>query len=88
MCLAVPGKIIEIYEKDTLKMGKMDFGGVTREACLEYVPEAQVGQYAIMHAGFALNILDEEEAQQTLKLFREMGEMSELEDNEMYSEGE
>ena len=88
MCLAVPGKIIEIYEKDTLKMGKMDFGGVTREACLEYVPDAQVGQYAIMHAGFALNILDEEEAQQTLKLFREMGELAELEDNEAHSEGE
>ena len=80
MCLAVPGKIIEIYDSGGLKMGKMDFGGVTREACLEYVPEAQVGQYAIMHAGFALNLLDEEDAQKTLSLLQEMGELAELED--------
>ena len=88
MCLAVPGKIIEIYEKDSLKMGKMDFGGVTREACLEYVPEAKIGQFAIMHAGFALNILDEDEAQQTLELLREMGEIAELEEEAMESEEE
>ncbi len=80
MCLAVPGKIIEIYDSGGLKMGRMDFGGVTREACLEYVPEAQVGQYAIMHAGFALNLLDEEDAQKTLSLLQEMGELAELED--------
>ena len=80
MCLAVPGKIVEIYDSGGLKMGRMDFGGVTREACLEYVPEAQVGQYAIMHAGFALNLLDEEDAQKTLSLLQEMGELAELED--------
>jgi len=80
MCLAVPGKIIEIYEKDMLKMGKMDFGGVVREACLEYVPEAQVGQYAIMHAGFALNLLNEEEALKTLSLFEEINNLADLEE--------
>lgn len=72
MCLAVPGKIIEIYEAEGLKMGKLDYGGVVREACLAYVPEAQVGEYAIVHVGFALSVLDEVEAQKTLEAFREM----------------
>ena len=72
MCLAVPGKIIEIYEAGGLKMAKLDYGGVMGEACLAYVPEAQVGEYAIVHAGFALSILDEEEALKTLEAFREL----------------
>jgi hydrogenase expression/formation protein HypC len=72
MCLAVPGKIIEIYEANGLKMGKIDFGGVTREVCLAYVPEAKVGDYSITHVGFALNLLDEAEAQETLKLLDEI----------------
>jgi hydrogenase expression/formation protein HypC len=73
VCLAVPGKIIETYNAGDLKMGKVDYGGVVKEACLVYVPEADVGQYIIVHAGFALNVLDEAEAQETLALFREMG---------------
>jgi hydrogenase expression/formation protein HypC len=72
MCLAVPGKIIEIYESNGLKMGKIDFGGVTREACLAYVPEAKVGDYSVIHVGFALNLLDEAEAQETLRLLDEI----------------
>jgi hydrogenase expression/formation protein HypC len=72
MCLAVPGKIIEIYENAGLKMGKIDFNGVTREACLAYVPEAKVGDYTIIHVGFALNLLDEAEALETLRLFEEI----------------
>jgi hydrogenase expression/formation protein HypC len=72
MCLAVPGKIIEIYENEDLLMGKIDFGGVIREACLAYVPEAKVGDYTIIHVGFALNLLDETEALETLKLFDEI----------------
>lgn len=75
MCLGVPGKIIEIYTSANLKMGKMDFGGVTREACLEYVPEAQVGDYALIHVGFALNLISEEEALETLDLIRQIGEI-------------
>ena len=59
MCLGVPGKIIEIYEGNGLRMGKIDFEGVTREVCLEYVPEAKPGDYAIIHVGFALNLLSE-----------------------------
>lgn len=70
MCLGVPAKIIEIYTQNSLLMGKVDFGGVLREACLAYVPEAKVGDYAIIHVGFALNLLDEDEAQETLDTLR------------------
>jgi hydrogenase expression/formation protein HypC len=76
MCLAVPGKIIDIYENAGLKMGKIDFGGVTREACLAYVPEAKIGDYTIIHVGFALNLLDEAEALETLRLFDEISASS------------
>ncbi len=76
MCLAIPGKIIEIYENAGLRMGKIDFNGVTREACLAYVPEAKVGNYTIIHVGFALNLLDETEALETLRLFEEIAASS------------
>jgi hydrogenase expression/formation protein HypC len=72
MCLGVPGKIIEVYESNELKMGKIDFGGVVRESCLEYVPDANVGQYVIVHVGFAISLLSEEEAHETLELLREI----------------
>ncbi len=75
MCLGIPGRITDTYEKDGLKMGTVDFGGVTREVCLAYVPEAEVDDYAIIHVGFAINLLDEEEAQSTLELLRELGEV-------------
>jgi hydrogenase expression/formation protein HypC len=72
MCLGVPGKIIEVYETNELKMGKIDFGGVIRESCLEYVPEANLGEYVIVHVGFAISLLSEEEANETLELLREI----------------
>lgn len=74
MCLGVPGKITEIYEKDGIRMGIVDFDGVTREACLAYLPEAVIGDYTIIHVGFGLNIISEEEAQETLALLREVAE--------------
>ena len=77
MCLGVPGKILDIYEANGLSMGKIDFGGVTREVCLAYVPEAKVGDYAIVHVGFALNLLSEQEAQETLELFKQLVEPDE-----------
>src|SRR5690606_35836502 len=77
MCLGIPGKIIEIYEQAGLKMGRVDFGGVVKEACLAYVPQAQVGNYTIVHVGFALNVIDEEEAQKTLELFEQIGALDE-----------
>ena len=73
MCLGIPGRIIEIYEHQGLTMGKVDFGGVIRAACLAYVPDAQVGDYTIVHVGFALNLINEEEAQKTLDLLNEIG---------------
>ena len=75
MCLAVPGKITEITQTPAAKLGKVDFGGVVREVCLEAVPEAQIGNYVIVHAGFALNILSEREAQETLDALRELGDV-------------
>ncbi|MGB9674473.1 MAG: HypC/HybG/HupF family hydrogenase formation chaperone [Anaerolineales bacterium] len=77
MCLGVPGKIIEIYDANGLKMGKIDFGGVTREACLEYVPEAQIGDYALIHVGFALNLISEEEAMETLEMLTQIADLGE-----------
>jgi len=77
MCLAVPGKIIEIFERGGLPMGKIDFGGVFREACLSYVPEAQVGDSTVIHVGFALNLLSEEEALETLALLQEIADLGE-----------
>ncbi len=72
MCLGVPGKITEIFEMEGLKMGKVDFGGVVREACLEYVPEAKPGDYVVVHVGFAISLLSEAEAQETLEMLREI----------------
>ena len=74
MCLAVPGKIVDIYDSGGLQMGKIDFGGVTREACLAYVPEAKIGDYTVIHVGFALHIISEEEANETLDLLRQLAE--------------
>ena len=82
MCLGIPGKIIEIYTSGGLSMGKIDFGGVVREACLAYVPKAKVGDYAIIHVGFALNLLSEQEAREALEVFRQIGEASAAVENE------
>ena len=72
MCLGIPGKVIEIYQTNDMKMGKVDFGGVIKETCLEFLPDIQVGDYTIVHVGFGISQLDEEEAQRTLEMLREM----------------
>ncbi|HRV91982.1 MAG TPA: HypC/HybG/HupF family hydrogenase formation chaperone [Anaerolineae bacterium] len=77
MCLGVPGKVTEIYEAGGMRMGKVDFGGIVKEACLAYVPEVEVGDYTIIHVGFAISKLDEEAALESLALFREMGLLEE-----------
>jgi hydrogenase expression/formation protein HypC len=76
MCLGIPGKILDTHERGSLIMGRIDYGGVVKEACLAYVPEAKPGDYVLVHAGFALNVLSPDEAEETLKLFREMGEIT------------
>jgi hydrogenase expression/formation protein HypC len=79
MCLGVPGKILSLESNPIgMTMGKVSFGGVAKEICLAYVPEAQVGDYVIVHAGFALNTLDEAEAMEVFELLREMGELEEV----------
>jgi hydrogenase expression/formation protein HypC len=72
MCLAIPGRIVTIVDEQGLRMGDVDFGGVTRKVCLAYVPEALVGDYAIVHAGFAISRVDKREAARTLELAREI----------------
>jgi len=77
MCLGVPGKIVEKYEKGGLHMARVDFGGIFREACLDYVEEAEVGDYCIIHVGFAISVLSESEAMETLELLRQIGSIDE-----------
>jgi hydrogenase expression/formation protein HypC len=77
MCLAVPGKIVEITDIEGLRMAKVDFGEIFREACLDYVPEAKVGDYCVIHVGFAISLLSEEEAQETLDLLRQISSIEE-----------
>jgi hydrogenase expression/formation protein HypC len=72
MCLGIPGKIVEIYDNGGMSMGRIDFGGVTREVCLAYVPEAKIGDYAMIHVGFALNLMSEAEANESLDLIRQI----------------
>jgi hydrogenase expression/formation protein HypC len=76
MCLGVPGKITEIYDANGLRMGKVDFGGVLREACLEYLPDVKVGDYVIIHVGFAISQLSEQEAAETLSILREISDIN------------
>jgi hydrogenase expression/formation protein HypC len=72
MCLGIPGKVIELYETNGLKMARIDFGGVIKEACMEYLPEIKVGDYTIIHVGFGLSILDEQEAMETMDLLKQI----------------
>ena len=75
MCLGIPGKVVEINDDGPLRMGKIDFGGVRKEACLAYVPEVVLGEYVIVHVGFAISRLDEDEALRTLEMLRTLDEL-------------
>ncbi len=75
MCLGVPGKVIEIFERDGIRMGVVDFGGIRREACLEYAAEVDLGSYVVIHVGFAISVVDEEEAARSYALLAEMGNL-------------
>lgn len=78
MCLAVPGKILDITGDDVLRSGTVSFGGIKKQVNLAYVPEATVGDYVIVHVGFAISIVDESEARQTFEYLKQMGELEEL----------
>ena len=78
MCLAIPGKVIDTYDQNGLRMARVQFGGITREACLEYVPETQTGEYVLVHVGFAISKVDEAEAERTYQALKELDQLSEL----------
>ena len=77
MCLAIPGKVEDITSENGLRVGRVNFGGVLKRVCLDYVPEVEVGDYTIVHVGFAISKIDEETAERTLADFREMGMLDE-----------
>jgi hydrogenase expression/formation protein HypC len=74
MCLGIPGKLVEVYNQDDLPMGKVEFGGILKEVCLAYTPEAQVGEYLIVHVGFAISRIDEAQAQEIFSYLEEIEE--------------
>ena len=73
MCLAIPGKVSQIDVNDGVRTGRVQFGGITRQACLDFVPEAQEGDYVIVHVGFAISVVDKDEAERTYALLESMG---------------
>lgn len=73
MCLGIPGRLVERYELHGQPMGRLDFSGVVKTVCLAYVPEIEIGQYALVHVGFAISVVDEQSAHETLELYRQMG---------------
>jgi hydrogenase expression/formation protein HypC len=78
MCLAIPGRLIERAQENGLAMGKVDFGGTRKTVCLEHVPDAQPGDYVLVHVGFALARIDEAEAQRVFELLRELDQLGEI----------
>lgn len=87
MCLAVPGRVLSVEERDGTLMAEVDFGGVHRDTCVEYVPDVRVGEYVLVHVGFAIQRLDERSAMETLSTFEELGALErELDDGSMFAE--
>lgn len=78
MCLAIPGKVIEVFEDRGLRMARVDFGGTVRKACLEHLPEAGLGDYVLVHVGFALSRVDPDEAARTYRFLEELDQLGEL----------
>jgi hydrogenase expression/formation protein HypC len=78
MCLAIPGKVMETYDQGGLRMARVQFGGITREACLEYLPETRAGEYVLVHVGFAISRVDEAEAERTYQALKELDQLNEL----------
>src|SRR5262249_49640893 len=80
MCLGIPGKVVETYRKDDVLMGKVDFGGVSKRVCLEHVPDVRPDDYVVVHVGFALSRIDEDEAQRVFRFLKQMNGLDELEE--------
>lgn len=83
MCLAIPGKIVETFEEQGLPMARVDFNGVFKKVCLAHTPQAETGEYVLVHVGFALQVIDEDEAKQTFVFLEEMDELEELQGGEV-----
>ena len=81
MCLGIPGKVLEVFERENTRMGKVDFNGVEMDICLEAVPEAETGMYVIVHAGFAISTMSESEAKETLDMLAQIESLSDEEIN-------
>lgn len=79
MCLGIPGKVIGLYEMNGMKMAKIDFSGIVKEACMEYLPDIKIGDYTLIHVGFGLSIIDEVEALETMNLLNQIAAMGEEE---------
>jgi hydrogenase expression/formation protein HypC len=80
MCLGIPGKLLEIRTGDGMPMGKVEFGGISKDICLAYLPDAEVGDYVLVHVGFAISKIDEQEASEIFSYIEQIGELSELGD--------
>ena len=80
MCLAIPGKVIDLSDVDGMRMARVSFGGMVKQVCMEYTPHAVAGDYVLVHVGFALSTVDAEEAERTYRLLEELGQLSELDD--------
>ena len=78
MCLGVPGKVVEIFDRDGIRMGTVDFGGIRRDACLEYAPEVEIGHFVVIHVGFAISVVDEAEAARSYALLAEMDNLENI----------
>jgi hydrogenase expression/formation protein HypC len=78
MCLAIPGKIVELEEEGSMRMGRIDYGGITRQACLAYIPDPRIGEYVMVHVGFAISKVDAEEAARTYQYLAEMNQLEEI----------
>lgn len=88
MCLGIPGRVVETYVEQEMPMGRIDFGGIIKRVCLAHTPDVEPGQYVIVHVGFALEVIDEEEARQIFSLLERMNELEDLRSQEMIDEAE
>lgn len=78
MCLGIPGEVVEIREADGLRVGRVRFAGITRDVCLDYVPDVAAGEFVVVHVGFAISMIDREEAERAYKILDELGQTAEL----------
>lgn len=82
MCLAVPGKVLSIQGEDIARVGRVNFGGIVKEVNLAYVPQAEIGDYVVVHVGFAISVMNEREATQVFEYLKQIGELGDIEEQQ------